>query len=144
MMKDCKLAITINKPVKEVFAFTINPDNTPKWVASITAEQTNEWPVKLGTIYRNQRKNGEWSEYEITEFELNKAFVMRQKNDSFHVGYIFTSVDNDTATMLDYRVWVDEGELPGSLMADVLQDILEKLKQVVEDESTLLDLPASK
>jgi uncharacterized protein YndB with AHSA1/START domain len=133
-MKDCKLTVTINKPVEEVFAFTIDPKNTPKWVASIVAEQTNEWPVKLGTIYRNQRQNGEWSEYEITEFKQNKAFVMRQKNDSFHVGYVFTPASNDAATMLEYRVWKDEGEgeLPESLTVAVLQGILDKLKRAVE------------
>jgi uncharacterized protein YndB with AHSA1/START domain len=131
-MKDCKLTVTISKPVEEVFAFTIDPKNTPKWVASIVAEQTNEWPVKLGTIYRNQRQNGEWSDYEITEFETNKAFVMRQKNDSFHVGYAFTPASDGAATMLEYRVWTDKGELPDSLTTDALNDILEKLKQAVE------------
>ena len=132
-MKDLKLTITINKPVEEVFAFTINPENTPKWIDSIVTEQTNEWPVKLGTIYRNQRKNGEWSDYEITAFDPNKTFVMSQKNDSFHVGYTFTPTDNGAATQLTYRVWKDESELPGSLTVDVLQDILDKLKRLVED-----------
>lgn len=131
-MKDLKLTIEINKPVEEVFAFTINPKNTPKYVESIIAEETNEWPVKLGTIYRNQRKNGEWSEYEMTEFEPNKMFVMSQKNDNFHVGYIFAPTDNGTATRLEYHVWKNEGELPDSLTVDVLQGILDTLKSVIE------------
>lgn len=131
-MKDLKLTIEINKPVEELFAFTINPENTPKYVESIVTEETNEWPVKLGTIYRNQRKNGEWSEYEMTAFEPNKMFVLSQKNDGFHVGYTFTPANNDTATKLEYRIWKNEGKLPESLTKDVLQGILDKLKQVVE------------
>lgn len=131
-MKDLKLAIEINKPVEEVFAFTINPKNTPKYVGSIIVEETNEWPVKLGTIYRNQRKNGEWSEYEMTTFDPNKTFVMSQKNDSFNVGYVFTPTDKRDATKLEYRVWKDEGELPETLTVDVLQGIIDKLKRVVE------------
>lgn len=131
-MKDARLAITINRPVKDVFAFTINPENTAKWVSSIITEETNEWPVKLGTIYRNQRRDGEWSEYEMTEFEPNKRFVMSQKNGNFNVGYVFTPVQDGAATSLEYRIWKDEGELPASLTMDTLQDIVNKLKEVVE------------
>lgn len=131
-MKDAKLTTLINKPAEIVFAFTIDPKNTPKWVESIIAEETNEWPVKLGTIYRNQRKGGEWSEYEMTAFDPNKRFTMSQKNDDFHVGYIFTPTHDGTATELEYRVWKDEGELPTSLTMDVLEDILNRLKEIVE------------
>lgn len=131
-MKDLKLTITINKPAKEVFAFTINPENTPKYVDSIVSEQTNERPVKLGTIYRNQHKNGEWPEYEMTAFDPNKMFVMSQKNDSFNVGYTFASMDSGATTKLEYRIWKDEGELPNSLTANVLKGILDRLKEVIE------------
>ncbi len=131
-MKSLTQTIQINKPIGQVFTFTLNPENTPKWVEPIVTEQTNEWPVKLGTIYRNQRKNGEWSEYEVTAFDPGKTFVMSQRNDSFHVGYAFTPVDNGAATELKYRIWKDEGELPVSLTIDTLQGILDKLKQVVE------------
>lgn len=132
-MSSLTQTITINKPVANVFAFTINPKNTPKYVASIVTEQTNEWPIKLGTIYCNQRKNGEWSEYEVVGFEVNKTLVIRQKNDDFHVGYIFTSV-GDSAAKLEYSVWKDRGKLPATITMDLLKGIVEKLKEVVEAE----------
>lgn len=131
-MKDLKLTTIINKPVDEVFTFTLNPSNTPKWVDSIVTEQSNEWPVKLGTVYRNQRKNGEWPEYAMTAFELNKMFVLSQKNDDFNVGYSFKPLSGGVATKLEYRVWKDDGDLQESLTIEVLNSILKKLKEIVE------------
>lgn len=34
-MKENKLTIFINKPVKEVFEYSLESDNVPKWIDSI-------------------------------------------------------------------------------------------------------------
>jgi len=125
-MKNLTLTIKINKPVKDVFDFTINPENTPKWIDFIITEQTNEWPPKVGTIYRNQNAAGEWRELEMTAFEPNKEFIMSSK-DGFHVRYMVIPVD-ENITELEYSERVDSGELKNSLTMEAL----EKLKQIIE------------
>ena len=88
-MKDLKLAITIIKSAKDIFDFTLNPNNTPKWIDFIDEEETNEWPAKLGTIYRNRvGKDAKWSEFELTEYEPDKAFTMSSKDSGYHVRYV--------------------------------------------------------
>ena len=130
-MKNIKRTITINRPAQEVFDFTLSPRNTPKWVDGIVTEHTNETPTKLGTIYRNQGKNGSWSEFEITDYEPGTMFEMTKKASSIHVKYTFKSL-NDKQCELEYYVWTDEGDLGERFSQDNIQNILQKLKGVME------------
>lgn len=127
-MKENRLTIKINSSVHRVFAFTTNPHKTPLWIDSISSEQVNEWPAKQGSIYRNQDKDGNWSEYVVSEWKENEMFIWDKRNSSYHVRYIFTPVDENT-TELEYYEWVDAGELDEPFT----QEILEKLKSALEN-----------
>lgn len=126
-MKNKKLKIKISRPVDEVFLFTTDPKNTPTWVDSILVEETNEWPIRVGTVYRNKARNGDWSEYIVTEIEKNKMFVFSRKNSDYKVKYLFTSL-GDHETELEYFEWVEVGELEEPFE----QKNLNKLKEVLE------------
>ena len=125
--KDNKLTIQINKPVSEVFNFLLNPKNTPLWIDSIVKEVTNEWPVKVGSKYRNQNKEGVWSEYMVLSLDPNNSFEFIKSDNNYHVRYTLISTDNNK-TKLEYYEWVKDGEIDGAFT----QDILEKLKSVLE------------
>ena len=128
-MKEVRLKIIINKSVSEVFEFTTNPSNTHLWVPGIVKEVTNEWPVKVGSIYKNTSDGINWSEYTVSKFERGKVFVFDKVDSTYHVQYTFKpSLDNQTE--LEYYEWMDEGELDGPFT----MDILEKLKRVVEQD----------
>lgn len=126
-MKELKLTVSIDRPMHEVWDFVLNPENTPKWIDGIVAEETNESPTKLGTIYKNRNREGNWTEYEITELNLGSVFVMSQKGGSYHVRYTLKPLDDDRCE-LEYHEWVDVGELEEPFT----QDILNKLKTVME------------
>lgn len=125
-MKDNKLTIQINKSVAEVFAFTINPKNTPKWI-DVLREETSEWPVKAGAVYKNQGKDGKWNTYTMTEFAENDHFIMVGGDNNYRCRYTFRDLGNNSME-LEYYEWMESGELEGPFT----QDILEKLKTVLE------------
>ncbi len=128
-MKDKRLKIINNQPSDVVFNFTLDPKNTPKWIDGIEQEITSEWPVKIGSIYRNQGSNGDWNEYELVDVEKDKTFTLSQKNGDYSVRYTFDS-QKDNSTEFEYYEWVDTGELDDT----VSQKTLEKLKEVIESE----------
>lgn len=129
-MKNKRLNIIIDKSASEAFEFTLDPENTPKWIDGILVEEINETPPRLGTIYKNKGQNGNWNEYELTAFEQDKMFELTRINGDYHVRYTFTPID-ESSCEFEYYEWVDEGELDDT----VSQEVLEKLKRVVEQES---------
>lgn len=133
-MNQVKVSAIINKSAQEVFNFTINPDNTSEWVEGVVKEETNEAPTKLGTIYRNQGKDGSWAEFEITAFEQDKMFELTKKDDNHHVKYTFKSINEDQCE-LEYVVWVEEGEVGERFSKDSIKTILNELKEFVENKA---------
>lgn len=126
-MKDNKLTIQINKPVSEVFDFLLNPKNTPLWIDSIVKEETNEWPVKVGSKYRNQSREGIWSEYTVLSLDQNESFEFVKGDNNYHVRYTFKNID-DNMTELEYYEWVEQGNIEEPFTIDLLN----KLKSVLE------------
>lgn len=125
-MKENKISILIEKPIEEVFQFTTDPKNTHLWFDSIEEEKTNEWPIKLGTIYRNRGKESDWSEYEVVNLEPNQLFELASKDSDYHVRYTYRKVGQGTE--LEYFEWVTEGALEGPFTVEglkVLKDLIE-------------------
>ena len=109
-IKDQKLEIYIESSVEELFAYTLDSKNTPKWFTSIKEEIASETPVKLGTKLKNRGDDkNNWNLYEITEFEKNKTFTLGQIGGEYHVRYTFRK--NGTGTDFEYYEWVDKGKL---------------------------------
>jgi len=126
-MEENELQITINRPVQDVFAFTLNPVNTATWIDGIKQEETNEWPVKVGSIYRNESTDGVWNQYELTELHENESFTLQSTEGNYSVQYTFKE-SGDAQTNFTYHEWVNEGVLDELFTLNHLQ----KLKEVLE------------
>lgn len=125
-MKNNSLIIQINKPLNDVFLFTITPPNSTRWIPSIIKEETNEWPIKKGTIYKLTNDKGEISEVIVVDIKEDEFVEWISKDQNYHCRYEFKSLNKNT-TEFKYYEWVDRGEIQEPFTID----ILEKLKLVV-------------
>lgn len=126
-MKENTLTVIISKPINEVFQFTTDPAKTPLWINSVAVEQTNEWPPKVGTVYKNRGHSGPWSTYKVSKFKENEEFELIKEDSIYHVNYAY-SANSDGSTKLIYREWVTKGELEEPFT----QETLNNLKNVME------------
>ena len=127
------LSVEIKRPLAEVFKFTINPVNTPKWIDGIVEERTNEPQVQIGTIYKNRKslEVEEWTTYKVVAFEQDRIFWLAQidPKSSYNVTYLYEQIEG--GTKLTYAEWVKSGKLEEPFTAATM----EKLRGVLEQEA---------
>lgn len=133
MMKENKLTIFINKPVKKVFEYSLESTNVSKWITSIKEEIPSERPVKVGTKLRNIGVNSDsWNFYEVIDFEQDKTFTLKRLNGDYFVRYTCTEKNNGTD--FEYFEWA-ENKLDGLMEMSAL----ELLKELIENDIGLLE-----
>lgn len=127
-MKENKLTVRIDRSVNEVFKFTTTPPNSTKWIPGVVSEETNDWPIKVGTIYKLKDESGNYSEVNVLALRIGKFIEWVAKDGNYHCRYNFKKID-ENCSVLEYLEWVETGDLPDPFT----QEILEKLKTVIEN-----------
>ncbi len=127
-MKSNILRIQISKSVHEVFIFTITPPNSKLWINSIKQEKTNEFPIRVGTVYKLQDEKGTWSEVTVTAIKENEFVEWISKDKNYHCRYTYKPIDDNT-TKLIYNEWTKKGKLAEPFTFKTL----ETLKFVLEN-----------
>ncbi len=128
-MKENKLKIFINKPVQEVFKYSLESDNVSKWIVSIKEEMPSERPVKVGTKLKNIGVNSStWNYYEVIDYKEGKTFTLKRLNGDYFVKYTCTEKNNGTD--FEYFEWAENGDLD-----DLMEmSALELLKKLIENQ----------
>ena len=109
-----------------MFEFTINPKNTHLWIENVQKEETNEWPIKVGSRYRNTGDDGVWDEYEVIDLKQNELFELKMVNGTYHVRYTYKPIDTNN-TEITYFEWDENG-----INSPFQQMALAKLKDILE------------
>jgi hypothetical protein len=128
-MKENKLKIYIDKSVEEVFKYSLESDNVPKWITSIKMEIPSERPVKVGTKLKNIGIDSNcWNEYEVIEFLPPKSFTLKKLNDDYFVKY--TCTKNGNGTDFEYFEWAENKDLDDILEMTALELLKKQIEQL--------------
>jgi len=107
-----KESVEIKRPVDEVFAYTTDAKNWPKWQPFPDAEQTSKGPVGVGTTFKGRirlmGRTMKWTS-KATEYDLNKKFgkdifsgpITNEQRNTYE------SIEGGTRFTIQYNVKVD-------------------------------------
>lgn len=139
-------SVTINRPIDNVFTYTTEARNWPKWHTSMPeAEQTSQGPVGVGTTFKGKsRMMGMimgWTA-KATGFEPYKRWgkVIDSGNVVFDDELIFDTVEGGTKFTMVYDVKVGGFQ---KLFASMINSSMQKqLKQDLVNLKGILESPA--
>jgi uncharacterized protein YndB with AHSA1/START domain len=140
-MAKVEATVVIDRPIEEVFAYVVDPENTAQWAGPVVeAKQTSGGPVGLGTTSsRVTQLLGRTIEatYEITEYEPNKIYADRTTSGPVPINsrILFASVDDGTKVTI-------QGKLEAGGFFKLAEPIMARMarRQVTSDAQTLKDL----
>ena len=126
-MKNNLLSIKINISVEDLFNFTINPDNTHKWIPFIDKEWI-EWDnIEKWTIYKNSRWK-DINKYEVINIEKNSKFHLKSLDSKYEVIYFYIKISKNEC-ILNYYEFMSDWNI---LWDPFEQKILKNLKTILE------------
>jgi len=134
-------SILIARPVEEVFAYVVDPNNTAQWAGPVVeAKKTSEGPVGLGTTSsRLTQFLGRTMEatYEISEFEPNRYYADKMTSGPVPITSRISVAPVDGGTKVTIA-----GEFGATGFFKLAEPILARMskRQLATDVQTLKDL----
>lgn len=128
-MKKNTLEIIINRAVAEVFVFAITPPNSTKWIPGVVKEETDEFPIRVGTVYSLTDTEGNVSKVKVIALEEDKMVEWVSEDGNYHCRYVFKPINKDSCEM-EYLEWVNEGKIEGPFTGSILQGLKRVLEKV--------------
>ncbi len=140
-----KVAIQLNRPVEQVFAYLVEPRNLAAWQSNlIEIEQLTAGPLRAGAQIREVRRIGQRpaeNRAEVQVFELNHRFALKTTTEP-HVTVSYSFEPHNGGTHLKYEFGMQtrglmrllEPLIAGAIKRQSGED-LEKLKHILEGQA---------
>jgi uncharacterized membrane protein len=102
------VAVTISRPIDEVFAFVADARNRPRWDDSVDSEElTSPEPIGVGTTVRTKmRSMGREYEYnwEVTEHQPPERMTIESTSGPMSTSLVYRLEARDGGTLVHFSV----------------------------------------
>jgi len=100
-MKTNEIRIEIERPIKDVFEYTLEPQNKSIWCSIITEESVDTEQIGITSIYRNNLGS-----FKVSDYERNIFLELMSLDEKIQGSYSFRKRDDNT-TELKYKKTID-------------------------------------
>jgi uncharacterized membrane protein len=130
-------SVTINKPVEEVFTYTNDMNNIPKWQNGVETVKSSDETPKVGTQYTEVRQfmgREMETEVEITALEPNQKYAAKALSGPvpYEVTVTFEAVDG--GTKMNTSIQAE----PGGFFKLAEGMVAKQLKKSIQEDSQRL------
>jgi uncharacterized protein YndB with AHSA1/START domain len=112
-------AVSIDRPVEEVFDYVSDPMNFPRWNSAVQAvRETSSGADDIGATYQMERElpsGRAENDLEVVEVNRPTLFVIRTTSGPTPFQYRYVLADEQGATLLQLAAEVELGGLAGAL-----------------------------
>ena len=142
-MVQVEYALTVQRPVEQVFAFVTNGENNPKWeLEMVETKQLTDGPTRVGTKWLSVHKYGRRKVKAIREtiqYEPNRRWVTRSAIGPIPTTFTITFESTNGGTKLQFILNVQTTGI-AKLMDPFIENIFRRqapinfrrLKEVLE------------
>jgi hypothetical protein len=152
-----ELNTDIYRPIRQVFAFVVTPENDFHWqYGTLMSSQLSKGEMGVGSLFRVVGHCMGWrmeNVYEVTEFEPNKRYGFKSLSGPMdsHTLYTFEVMKHSTRISNSTQISLGEPFKSSSIIAErtikkeyrenlaLLKDILESIRAERPSELTMID-----
>ena len=122
-MKTNEIRIEIERPIKDVFEYTLEPQNKSIWCSIITEESVDTEQIGITSIYRNNLGS-----FKVSDYERNIFLELMSLDEKFQGSYSFRKRDDNTTELIYFEAMLDGSDLTEAMD----KKYFKKLKELLE------------
>jgi hypothetical protein len=123
-MKTNELRIIINKPQREVFEYTLEPNNMSFWVDIIDEQGVDTEQIGLGTVYKNNLGN-----FTVIDYERDKFLEFEDKSQYYKASFSFRKVNEEETEIIFFESKYNGENLERAFKKEYFENLKELLEK---------------
>ena len=123
-MKTNEIRIIINKPQREVFEYTLEPNNFIYWVDVIEEHGIDTDQIGIGSVYSNNLGN-----FTVIDYERDKFLEYEDKSQYYKASFSFRKIDDEQTEIIFFESKYNSEDLKNPFRKEYFENLKELLEK---------------